>query len=342
MRTTFRRRVTAASLGALATVAACSSDGTETVGSDEVTAGGVATEEGGGDDPSAATTVESDAGDVTDDDVATPDDADAATIDLTAMRDDVDCTDEGLGADDVYSFTAAHYVVDGVLGALCNGNEDERLIDVWDALATIAPRGQLGDLGAFTAFEEAEAGDEVTLAFVQPIDADGTLFQMSVGLDEVEADPDEALLTMAHEFSHVFTAIPSQIDRTVEAAENCATYDNGEGCFLEGSLVVQWIDAFWVDYIDGFDPLVEASGAEGQERCSQDAGFLGPYAASDPEEDFAESFSAYVFDVEAATPEQQERIDWMAAQPGLAEFRERAEAGGLTPVRNDFEVCGVS
>ena len=284
--------------------------------------------------------------DGTDVEEATDDDATvdpvAASIDLTATRDDVDCSDEELGADDTFSFIAAHYVVDGVLGALCSGDEDERLFEAWGALATIAPRGQLGDLGVFTAFEEAGAGDEVTLAFVQPLDADGTLFQMSVSLDEYEADPEEALLTMAHEFSHVFTAIPSQIDRTVEAAENCTTYDNGEGCFFEDSLVFQWVDMFWVDYIDDFDPMVEASGAEGEDRCAQDAGFLGSYAASNPEEDFAESFSAYVFDVDAATPEQQARIDWMADQPGLAEFRGRAEAAGLTPVRNGFDVCGVS
>ncbi len=31
-------------------------------------------------------------------------------------RDDVDCSDEGLGADEVISFTAAYYVVDGKLG----------------------------------------------------------------------------------------------------------------------------------------------------------------------------------------------------------------------------------
>ncbi len=283
------------------------------------------------------------AGDPVDEELPSDADADATAeaIDLDATRDDVDCSDEGLGADDEISFTAAHYVVDGRLGALCNGDEDDRIFDAWEALATVAPRGQLGDLGVFTAFEEADAGDEITLAFVQPLDDDATLFQMSVGLDEYEADLDRALLTMAHEFSHVFTATPAQIDRTVEAAENCTTYDNGEGCFFEDSLVFQWVDTFWVDYIDDFDPLVEASVAEGEERCSVDAGFLGPYAASSPEEDFAESFSAYVFDVEAATAEQQDRLDWMADQPGLVEFRERAEAAGLTPVPGDsFEVCG--
>jgi len=312
-----RRRLVAAAIGGLLTITACSSDGEDTVSSQ--------------DSLDAATPDE--------DDVTEVGEAESTFEEPTSN--DVDCSDEGLGADDMISFTAAHHVVDGELGALCNGAGDERIFEAWDALATIAPRGQLGDLGVFTAFEESGAGDEITLAFVQPLDADGTVFQMSINLDEYEFDPDEALLTMAHEFSHVFTATPAQIDRSVEAAETCTTYDNGEGCFLEDSLIFQWVDTFWVDYIDDFDPFVEASGVEGEQRCSEDAGFLGPYAASNPEEDFAESFSAYVFDVEAATPEQQERLDWMADQPGLVEFHERAVAAGLTPVRNGFEVCGV-
>jgi len=48
-----------------------------------------------------------------------------------------------------------------------------------------------------------------------------------------------------------------------------------------------------------------------------------------------------VFDVETLNGEQQERIDWIAAQPGLAEFRDRAEAAGLTGLANNFDECGV-
>ena len=224
-----RRRLVAAAIGGLLTITACSSDGEDTVSSQ--------------DSLDAATPDE--------DDVTEVGEAESTFEEPTSN--DVDCSDEGLGADDMISFTAAHHVVDGELGALCNGAGDERIFEAWDALATIAPRGQLGDLGVFTAFEESGAGDEITLAFVQPLDADGTVFQMSINLDEYEFDPDEALLTMAHEFSHVFTATPAQIDRSVEAAETCTTYDNGEGCFLEDSLIFQWVDTFWVDYIDDFD-----------------------------------------------------------------------------------------
>ncbi len=260
-------------------------------------------------------------------------------------RDDVDCSQDGLGADDSYSFTTAHYVVDGALGEVCLGDADDRLIRAWDSLATITPTGQLADLGVFTGFEsteDGEDGEEVTLAFVNALDADGSLFQMSVNLDAYADDPDEAELTMAHEFSHVFTSLPSQLDRSLETIENCETYDNGEGCYLDDSIMYQWIEMFWGNgLIDQVDPFAEATGADGQERCDTDAGFFGAYAASTPEEDFAESFSVYVFDVETFSDGQQERIDWIAAQPGLAEFRERAESAGLTGLRNNFDECGL-
>lgn len=260
----------------------------------------------------------------------------------TATRDDVDCSAEGLGADDTFAFTTAHVVVDGQLGELCFGEPDQRVTEAWDSLATIAPAGQLADLGLFGGFEASEGGDEVTLAFVNPLDADGTLFQMSLNLESYDDDPAEAQLTMAHEFAHVFTLLPSQIDRTFEAIDNCDTYYNGEGCYLESSLMWQWISEFWGNgLINLVDPEGEATAEAGQDRCDNDAGFLGAYAASTPEEDFAESFSAYVFDIEMFTDEAQARIDWIAAQPGLVEFRERAVAAGVPTPPNNFGECGL-
>jgi hypothetical protein len=88
------------------------------------------------------------------------------------------------------------------------------------------------------------------------------------------------------------------------------------------------------------DPM-EESVDDADARCLTDDGFFGPYAASNPEEDFAEAFSAFVFDLDPATDGQAERLEWIAAQSGLAEFRDRAEAAGLTPLANNFEICGT-
>jgi hypothetical protein len=267
--------------------------------------------------------------------------ADAAeAVDLSLTRDDVDCSPEAVGSDDE-EFTTVHVVVDGVLGAPCLGDVDATLLEAWDALAILAPTLALADLGLFGGFTGNPESDEVTLAFVNALDDDGTLFQMSINLDAYRDDADQSYLTMAHEFSHVFTQLPSQLDRSAEAEETCTTYYNGDGCFFDDSLMALYISEFWPeDLLAELDPPdVAATVESGEERCELNADFLGPYAASNPEEDFAETFSAYVFEI-PVDPALDDKIAWMAAQPGLAEFNDRAAAAGLTPLDNPFDLCG--
>ncbi len=252
-----------------------------------------------------------------------------------------DCSEEALtGGDDEFVFTSAYDVIGGELADVCFGTDDPAIVAAWNDLATIAPPGQLTDLALFGGFEPD--GDEAaeTLAFVNAIDADGSQFQMSVNTVEAAVDPGELLLTLAHEFSHVFTATSTQLDRTDEAIDACDTYFNGDGCYLPDSLVLAWIGAFWDDdVLAGVDPF-EDSPDDADERCALDEGFFGVYAATNPEEDFAEAFSAFVFRVEPATGGQAARIDWIEQQPGLAEFRDRADAAGMTPLANNFDICG--
>jgi hypothetical protein len=102
-----------------------------------------------------------------------------------------------------------------------------------------------------------------------------------------------------------------------------------------------WIDRFWKpDDLARVDPDEDVGIDDGADLCAADPSFLGPYAASTPEEDFAESFAAFVYQVEAPTPEVQEKLDWLADQPGLAEFRDRAVAAGRGPLEGSFEGCG--
>lgn len=260
-------------------------------------------------------------------------------VDFRLDRDDIECGEESLSSLDEAAFVVAHVVVGGNLGAACFGEPDDRLLDAWNVLSLITPPGQLGDLGLFGGFVSGDE-EETTLAYVNTLDYDGTLYQMSVNLDEAEADRDELLLTMAHEFAHVFTSLSTQIDRYAPI-DSCETWDNGEGCFLDDSLMWAWIEEFWGDgLIDEIDPFGEPTGAAGEQRCSLDPSFLGSYAASNPEEDFAETFSAFVFRLPVDTVELQEKMDWLADQPGLAEFRDRAIENGLGPLDNEFELCG--
>lgn len=252
-----------------------------------------------------------------------------------------DCSPEALNdGDDEFVFVSAFRVVDGLLDERCLGDEDPTLTSAWEALATIAPADQLDDLSLFAGFEPDGENAEETLAFVNALDADGNAFQMSVNLDEAADDTDELLLTLAHEFSHVFTGTAAELDRSDEAAATCTTYFDGEGCYHPDSLLWAWMQRFWDgELLGSLDPFGDAEeGADA--RCAIESGFFGPYAATDPAEDFAEAFSAFVFRLEPATDGQADRLDWIARQPGLIEFRERADRAGLTPLANEFDVCG--
>ncbi|HSM65451.1 MAG TPA: hypothetical protein VK860_04020 [Ilumatobacteraceae bacterium] len=263
----------------------------------------------------------------------------ASTVAAIAGSDD--CTQAALSGDDPeFVFSSAYRVVDGRLGGRCLGEDDPTILDAWEALSTIAPATQLSDLALFAGFEpDGEVAAE-TLAFVNALDADGAQFQMSVNTVEAEVDPDELLLTLAHEFSHVFAGTAEQLDRTDEAIDACSTYFNGEGCYLPDSLMLAWIDAFWDDaLLASVDPF-EDSPEDADARCATEDGFFGPYAATNPEEDFAEAFSAFVFGLEPDTDGQAARLDWIAGQRGLAEFRDRADSAGMTPLANNFETCG--
>jgi len=260
--------------------------------------------------------------------------------DRSQVQPDAVC-DDALESADTVLVVAAHVVVDGRLGPLCFGEFDDTLVEAWNELVAITPPGQLSDLAVVLGFTSDDEDEGQTLAFVNALDAEGLAFQMSINLPAFDDDRDEASLTLAHEFTHVFTQTPSQLDRSVIDPVTCETYFNGEGCYLRGSLMAAWIGEFWPsEQLAAVDVDADLFPEDGFDRCDLDDSFFGPYAATSPEEDFAEAFSAFVYRVEPLTAGQQAKLDWLAGQPGLIEFRTRAVEAGLGPLENRFEVCG--
>lgn len=250
-----------------------------------------------------------------------------------------DCLSGELLLTPEFDFSVAHRVVDGVLSATCLGDEDQRLIDAWNILSDLTPPGQLRDIVTFAGYTARDESDLVTLAFVQADEIDPSLFAMAVNLDASTDSRDELILTMAHEFAHVFTASPSELDRAADPAD-CETYDNAEGCYTPESIMAGWYEKFWSDsdYVATGDASRDE--ADGIERCALSPGFFGEYAASNPEEDFAESFSAYVLSVEPVSPEQRSKLIWIDRFEGLREFKDRALRFGYEPIDYGFGLCG--
>lgn len=240
------------------------------------------------------------------------------------------------------SVTSMHFVVQGDLQRACftdAGGDDQRLIDAWNTLTSVAPRDLYGAVGLLAGYESCDGCD--TLAFVTTLDDESSFFLMAVDVAAGESDPDELRLTMLHELTHVFGQIPNdQLDVSVTDPADCDTYWNGNGCFVSGAYMLAWIDLFWP--ADLLDQLPGDGGGLDDDAayriCEVEGGFTGSYAATSPEEDFAESFSAYVFNIDVPS-DLNVKMSFFDDYPEFREMRDAALAEGMTGFTGSFDFC---
>ncbi|MEP1123945.1 MAG: hypothetical protein ABJH68_08670 [Ilumatobacter sp.] len=250
--------------------------------------------------------------------------------------------------------TAMHFVVQGQLQSPCyvdqlgEGDDvdpvviddDPRLVAAWESLVAITPIELVSDISLVAGYEPCSTCD--TLAFVTTLDDESTFFLLAVDVVSGTDDPEELRLTMMHELSHVFNQKPGeQLDIGVSSAAGCDTFFNGAGCFTRGSYMWAWIQEFWPPEIRDTLPSDGSVGTpeEASERCDLDAGYVGSYAAVHPEEDFAETFSAYVYDV-VVDPALADKYAFFDRYPEFVSIRESARELGLAGTEANFEGCG--
>ncbi len=144
---------------------------------------------------------------------------------------------------------------------------------------------------------------------------------------------------VGHEFAHVLTGTAEGIDRA--RGGDCATGDNRYGCVTNNNYLSLWVDRFWSDteleslQTDGYRN--EAAAAR---RCADDPGFPTLYAATNPSEDFAETFEFFLFSNTVAASVRP-RVEFLSTFPQLVRMRDRIAALGLSDTRLYQHDCSV-
>jgi hypothetical protein len=259
-----------------------------------------------------------------------------AELQAGGFCDPADVDDEGL-------VTAMHFVVQGQLQAPCYadppGTDDERLLDAWASLTAITPIDLVDDISLIAGYEACSGCD--TLAFVTVLDTEATFFLLAVDVVAGADDPDELRLTMMHELTHVFAQAPGTQLIAAASGDGCATYYNGVGCFTADSYLWAWIQEFWPPSVLAGLPADGSPDDEldAEARCRKNPAYTGSYAAVHPEEDFAETFSAYVYDV-VTDPALAEKLAFFDRYPEFVAIRDNARALGLSGVEANFDGCG--
>lgn len=188
--------------------------------------------------------------------------------------------------------------------------------EIWEFLRRILPPALLlSDVREYHIFTD---GVEETLAYVSPLSDDAT--HWLIGIDIADAgtsgkiNTQDFVHTIIHEYAHILTLENNQVppDTSLSAAEieegvesdvaqACTTYYTGEGCALSNSYINQYFTKFWADlYYNEFQDVEWAeTDEEYEEKLVEfyDAHadqFVTDYAATNPGEDIAESFTYFV------------------------------------------------
>lgn len=217
----------------------------------------------------------------------------------------------------------------------------EAQVSAWKLFETLVPRGQRSMVSEYIVFTD---GPGNRLAAVQQSADDPDLWSVQVDPADI-GDRFALTFTLVHEFGHLLTLNASQVppDQEIFAhsddpllykqkVQACSTYFPGEGCSLSGSYINAFYDRFWTGISADWQAVDSLSQGKDLERyyealyafyeAHQDQ-FVDDYAATDPTEDMAETFTYFVFsDRPAAGTTGDQKILLFYEYPELVTLRE--------------------
>ena len=209
--------------------------------------------------------------------------------------------------------------------------------EIWNYFSTLIPLNQRDSLTEYSIVTDGQGGSLAAVAQTQT-DFD----KWSLEVDIIDSNNSYDLTyTLVHEFAHLLTLGPDQVDPSLaifnnpedndiylQEASRCADYFPGEGCARSDSYINNYFNQFWADIheewneinlIEDEDALYEALD---NFYYKYEDSFVTSYAPTNPEEDIAESFSFFVF---SPRPEGntivEEKILFFYDYPELVQLR---------------------
>ncbi len=203
---------------------------------------------------------------------------------------------------------------------------------IWTLFVTLFPAERRALVSQFVIFTDGADG---THAAVEPDENDLTKWILSVDIADARNE-NELTETLIHEFGHLLTlnaaqvpphAAAQQSDKAFRKAQAaCPHYFTGEGCSLPTSYIHTFHARFWRGEIEKAWRRMTDAGEdeEGLERFYKKYRdqFVSDYAASDPAEDIAESWTEFVLKPKPLGKTiAQKKISFFYDYPELVELR---------------------
>ncbi|PIE47004.1 MAG: hypothetical protein CSA42_05395 [Gammaproteobacteria bacterium] len=235
------------------------------------------------------------------------------------------------GAKDDLKIETRYHVNQDLSLSVISGDFDDVDVSAWKKVINILPKDLLKqhvvELHAFS------DGVDGTLAFVEANDTDESRWTFAIDYeDAVDTESDDFISTVIHEFAHILSLSPNQIQQIYDS---CDSYEIEEGCAKEGSYINGFYKTFWQgDLSSEHKNLIDGLEGDDKEAIIADffdahsESFVNEYAATNPPEDFAESFMFFVLSEKINNPisMKEKKQNFFYNYPKLAEIRDTIRA----------------
>jgi hypothetical protein len=197
---------------------------------------------------------------------------------------------------------------------------------LWKFITDVIPADQRTMLGEFVVFTDGPAN------VMGAVDQADTGNQWTIEMDIVDSQDMAAMTTtLVHEFGHMLTLNDGQLD---DKAKSCSTYQSSDGCTNSDSYLNAFYDRFWKDIYEEWASTT--GGDTGEPDEDQVAAFyeqytdqfVTDYAATNPEEDIAETWMFFVMGPRpAGDTTAEQKILFFYEYPELVQLRAEMQNG---------------
>ena len=188
---------------------------------------------------------------------------------------------------------------------LDSGIDATQYQNIWRDFARISP-DSISDSYIDEYLVYSDSKDD-SIAYVADDDGNGK-WTLAINLAMYLQDSKkEQSFTLIHELTHIITLNSSQ----VVVSGGCKTYSTAEGCANQSSYLNQFVTKFWTP------DMLRIVAKEKDVYTGRESKFTSEYAATNPEEDIAESFALYVLSQSPTHPKTQ----FFQNYPALVQIR---------------------
>lgn len=219
-----------------------------------------------------------------------------------------------------------------------SGTSDEQQEQtVWTLFTTLIPQIYRNHVVGYDIISDGRDG---TLAAVYQDESDPARWRLAVDLEDAYTESgqlarQDLTYSLIHEFAHLLTLRAGQLRYTdttgippserINATDCNKSYATDEGCALSDAYLNRFVQQYWTpiwsDYAASIDTASEVLYARYPTQ------FITEYAATNPEEDIAETFTAFVLQKKPqGTTVADQKIAFFYASPDMVTVREAIRA----------------